>query len=310
MNFNVKPKIDEYSAKTEKHLVRMVKERLANRLRLKYTHFLKDETGTDHVPPVTEIIKNLSYNFSQTDSKNFLLRFEYNNIKGEVKAELGSVFNPKLPTIINHHGLGNINHKRVTQVLVSREMAAKYNIITIKACFHQSVNEFVDKCVNKFSNIALTTAASIVMENELVNFCKIHSDKKILATGFSMGGIVASWHYFLYNTADAYLPVVSYPNFGEIIFCEEHKNFFKHITDIPNKDAYINCFLVSKDIQDARDKSKITVILGEDDELVPYKYSSEFWRDYNVKTFNTGHVTTIVVKINEIRKILEGMISA
>ena len=289
--------------------MRMVKERLASRLGLKYTHFLKDEKGTDHIPPIGELIKEISYTFTQPNSKSFLVQFEYNGIKGEVKADIEKEFNPNLPTIISHHGLGNINHWRITRILINKEMLTRYNVISIKASFHGNTSEFSDNCVNKFYNIALTVAGSIIMENELVNFCKTHSKEKVLATGFSMGGIVASWHYYLYNTADAYMPVVSYPNFGEIIFCDEHKNFFKNLTDIPNKDEYINCFSVSKELMDQREKDKITVILGEDDELVPYKYSSEFWRDYNVKTFNTGHVTTIVVKINEIRKILEELMS-
>ena len=75
MKFNMRPELDKYTSKTEKHLVRIVKERLASRLGLKYTHFLKYEDGTDHIPPVAQLIQEIKYTFSQPNSKNFLVEF-------------------------------------------------------------------------------------------------------------------------------------------------------------------------------------------------------------------------------------------
>ena len=126
--------------------------------------------------------------------------------------------------------------------------------------------------------------------------------------GLSLGGAVISLHYFFFNAADVYFPILAYPNFGEIMIRKSHKGFIHKYEKMSKNKSLFDCFDIPKELKNRSDKNKVFPILGSQDELINYKGASKFWRGYQLKSFDVGHYT-IVLKVNEIRKYILSNIS-
>jgi len=138
--------------------------------------------------------------------------------------------------------------------------------------------------------------------DEVVDTHRNNSDQKIALAGVSLGGTIAALHYFYYNSADYYFPIISYPNFGEIILDKNIKEFITNYNKVSKNKSIQRSFRIPKELMN-KPKNKIVPILANSDELINFKNASLFWNGYEMVNFNVGH-NTIFVKMEEIRKLI------
>jgi hypothetical protein len=172
----------------------------------------------------------------------------------------------------------------------------------IKASHHDKITQVINKYVNNFDNFAVGTAVSIIAIKEIINFHNSLSKKPIIVTGFSLGGIVTSLHYFYFNTAHYYFPIIAYPDLSNIILDKNNKEFIYNYDLLEKNKSIRESFKIPSQLKD-KPKDKIFPILAEADELVRFKKARKFWKDYEVKTLNIGHFS-IFMKRKEIREYI------
>lgn len=289
------------SAKIESKTIELAKKDTLNKLFKKHkVQVFHDQNPKEEVEKFQDVLNSISYSVIKPPNSLWEIKYKYKSSEGNTKVQLLNKFKPKRPTLIFHHGLSSIRPILELKILANTIFYKKFNLFMIKASHHEKITQVINKYVNNFNNFATNTAASVIAVNEIVNFHKSQSKKPTVVTGFSLGGIITSLHYFFYNSSDYYFPIIAFPNLGEIILDENNKEFV-HNYDLLKKNKSIRVsFKIPKELQD-KPRNKIFPILAESDELVRFEKARKFWKDYEVKTLNVGHFS-IFVKRKEIRE--------
>ena len=143
---------------------------------------------------------------------------------------------------------------------------------------------------------------SVLAVNEIVDFHRNNSNKDIVVTGVSLGGVITSLHYFYFCSANYYFPIIAYPDFGEILLSKNLKEFIANFELLKRNKSIIKSYRIPKRLE-KKPQEKILPILAKEDELISYAKARKFWKGYSTKTLDIGH-NTIVIKTDEIRKTI------
>ncbi|KKQ41326.1 MAG: hypothetical protein US60_C0043G0009 [Microgenomates group bacterium GW2011_GWC1_37_8] len=260
-----------------------------------------DSNPREKIPSFQDLLNYISFGVYKLPGKPWELKYTYKDIRGTTKILLHNEYNPGRPTLIFHHGLGILNQIQL-KVFTNDILIKKFNIFSIKAANHASQKEIRSKCLNSFMNLALTITASVLAMDEIINFNKNNSNKKTIVVGVSLGGIVASLHYFYFNSADLYFPIIAYPNLGEIILNINLKDLVANYKIFTKNKSLKKSFTIPESLKN-KPKSKIFPIIAEHDEIMEFNKAKRFWNDYNLTVYETGHYS-IFIKIKEIRKLI------
>jgi predicted esterase len=279
-------------------------DKVLDRYKLK---LLYEQEYDEVIPSFQEIINKINYSVLKPPNRPWEINYSFGKSSGTTKVFLNNEYDPKRPTLVFHHGLASRNQLHL-KLFLNDEILEKSNVFSIRASNHESTLAVLKNCINNFTNLATTTCASVLAADEIVDFHKNNSTKPIILVGFSLGGTVASLHYYFFNAADHYFPILAFPDFGKIIMHKSHKSFIYNYNKLSKNKSLINCFNIPEQLKKRNNKNKVFPIIGKQDELVNYKDASKFWKGYKVKTFDVGHYT-IVLKINEVRKYIMSNIS-
>lgn len=262
----------------------------------------KDEKLNSTIDPFPKIIKETSYIIEKRNYKLWLLNYKYNNIAGCAKIHFVNTYNRDKPTIVFHHGFLGTKHLTHLPIITTLDTFKLFNVISIALNAHQSLTDIRDKGMNNFLNAVLSVAGSVLAYEESLKFHRLNSDKKSIATGVSLGGIVTSWHYFLFNTADIYIPIAAFPDVGELLLQSQLKGLVYNFEQLEHNKSYLDCFNVPNEIKDKK-KEKIFPILATKDDTVSYDVAKEFWKGYNTYELESGHFSLITYR-HEINKFM------
>jgi len=263
-----------------------------------------NQNPKEKVPTFQEILNNISYSVLKLPNQPWEISYSYKNSQGITKVRLHNKFKKNRPSLVFHHGLGAISRPKLQlRLIADTKIKTKFNVFSILASNHESSQKVIKSCVNNFVNLASTTCASVLAVNEIVNFHKNNANTKIAITGLSLGGVVSSLHYFYFNTANYYFPIVSYPNLGSALTkTKGYKHVVNNYKSISKNKSIINSFSIPKEFL-SRPKNKIYPTLGKFDEIFNYEDTQKFWKGYETITFDTGHFS-IFSKGKEVRKLI------
>lgn len=296
----------EIAAKIEGRIVKKVVE---NRLSpvLENEGFFYADPFDVEFPTFLEILNDLPYTFDNKGKKKWKLEYEYKEAKGVTVAQLLSKkYSPNKPTLVFHHGLGDVKGNVQARILSNGEFFELFNVISIKAAHHNGVKDFKRNCMNTFLNFTVSNAASVHIMEEMRKVHNNLSEKPTVITGFSMGGVLSSWHYLFFNTAEFYFPIISYPEFSEIIFAPEHKAAINQYEKRIKNKSYTDCYKVPEELKD-KQKDNVVVFLGINDEIIFYDRAKKYWEGFKVHSYPVGHFS-IVLKMSEIRKEIKKVV--
>lgn len=262
---------------------------------------LCDQNPQEKIPTCQEILNLMNFSLIKPPNSPWGIRYDFKGIKGVTTINLHNRFDIKKPSIIHHHGIGETKQLSL-KFFTNENLFNRFNVFSIKASHHDSVNDVIRNCTNTFSNLACCLCSSVLAIKEITDFHKNNSSAPIIVTGFSIGGMAASLHYYFFNTADYYFPVISYPNLGEILLDKKNEKLIFNYKENKNNLSIKQCFNIPEILKD-KPKNKIFPILSKYDELIDYKKAKTFWRGYKTKVFDTGHAS-IFLKINDVRKFM------
>lgn len=285
---------------TKSKLLRNIK--VIDFLKKKNIQCLKDQDYNENVSPFKDVLKRIMVNKCYTPNHSWEISYNYKNSQGVVKINLHNRFNPEKPSLIYHHGLGEIYFPLQMNFVFDRSFVDKFNLFSIKASHHDRIRQVINSYINNYANLTSAIAASLWAVEEVVKLHKQLASTYIVACGASLGGIVTSLHYYFKCSADLYFPIISHPDLSKILLDPGYKNIVENQEFIKNNNSIINCFKIPKRLM-SRNKSKIFPILGKYDMTINYKDSQKWWKNYQVLTLNAGH-TSIFAKKEDIQNFI------
>jgi len=289
-------------ARIEKKVIDTLKKDSLYRFARKYkVQILADQKPEEKVPAFSEILNGINHSTIKLPGKPWQIKYKYKNAEGTTNIYLHNEFLTERPSIIFHHGLGRMNPLHL-RLFANKIFLEKFNLFSIKAAHHDSVDGLRKKFLNNFTYMSAAICASVLAIDEIVDTQRNNSDQKISVVGVSMGGTIAALHYFYFGSADLYFPIISYPNFGEIILDKNIKEFISNYDKVSNNKSIQNAFVIPEKLKD-KPKNKIFPILANSDELINFKNASAFWQGYEMVNYDVGH-NTIFMKMSEIRQLI------
>lgn len=279
---------------------------------------LKDEPKDNVIPKFEDLIKKVGYRIEKKKSNYWELKYSYmhsykirggseNNILEEIYGTARIYFMNKYdsnkPLLIFHHSFLVTNHELHLKTLVNKEMFERFNVVSIGLNAHTSFSEIVNRFIPKFMNSVCSIAGSVLAMEEVIKLHNYQSTKKAVIVGVSIGGIIASWHHLIFDSANIYFPVISQPNLGVVLINENLKDAIYNYDRIKDNPSYLECFKPTS--RPADSVNKVFPIIATEDQLMKYDVTANAWKGYEVMQIDTGHYSYII-KSNEIRKYILG----
>ena len=271
-------------------------------LKKKDIQCLKDQNYKENILPLSYILQNISIKKYFTPNYPWEISYRFKESHGIVKIHLHNKFNSEKPSFIYHHGLGEIYHPMQIHFLFNQSFLENFNVFSIKASHHESVGQVLNTYINKLINFNSGIAGSFYAFDEVIKMHHMVSHTPVIACGASLGGIVASLHYYYEGTADLYFPIISHPDLSKIALDPIHKSVIQNQELLKQNESFKTCYRIPTNLA-SRPKNKIFPILGKLDLTVNYKDAQKWWRGYQVLALDTGH-SSIFFKRKEIQNYI------
>ena len=244
---------------------------------------------------VNEFSKNIAFREKEDGEFELKMKIDEDGVGSPelrtTKAFLEKPFREGNPTLIFHHGAGQCGYrKKLSFTFCGGPELADCNLISVEAQAHDSRKSFQERAFDSLMHQQATFAGSVLMEEELVKWCKSHESPAVIV-GSSMGGIVAAWHWLIFNTGDLYFPVAAYPNVTEIFLGPRYACAVDRIDERRKMPAYRQAFQAEpRALKD--NIHKVFPILGEKDRIVDYNTARNWWNGFNILHFPYGHAVS------------------
>ncbi len=260
-------------------------------LRYTYPKYFHNDSENYQVLPFSEVLKGMTISKLDNTESNWVLNTRYKDEDRPTQILLVTEYDSDKPTLIYHHGAGSTKPLKDFNLIFGKQFYEKFNVFVVWAQYHTSKDEYLNKSVDSFLHHQETFAGSVLAYEEIIKYHRQNSQKPIIATGSSMGGIVSSLHAFYFGSADYYFPLVAYPNVGEIFLGNEYKTAVADWDEKRMNETYQSSFVIN-DFDNSLTK-KVFPILGAHDRVVPFEKAIKFWQDkgFEVKVFPYGHFT-------------------
>lgn len=255
------------------------------------------------------VIKKVSTKLRTDSPTHWTLLCTYQSETRETQVFLTRTFDPTMPSLVFHHPSGETNHAFAYNFICGKPISKRFNVFLIKAQKHGSTREFLRECVDSFLHHQLTFAGSALAVDAIVTYHKTSSNKPIIASGASMGGIVATLHAYFFGTADYYLPLAAYPNVGEIFTGDSYRYGMAHWEKKHADKGYRESFALSGPFPPSV-KKRILPILGIKDRIVTFDKASAFWKSHHIRflSYPYGHFTPAIMR-HKVQKLLLSLIA-
>lgn len=263
---------------------------------------LKDQDPKENIPPFDQILKSIEIKTVFTPNYPWEMQYKFEESEGTVKIYLHNKFDNLKPSLIYHHGLGEIYDPLELNIIFDKSFLSRFNVFTIKISHHESATEVINSFLNSLTNIASAMAASFNALDKIIELHKSLTSTPVVASGVSMGGMISSLHYFFKCSADYYFPLAANPDFSKVFLDPRFKNVIPKQNLYRKNPSFVNCFKIPAKFLE-RPKNKIFPILGTYDLTVKYEDSLDWWKGYNTLSLETGH-SSIFIKKEQIQKYI------
>jgi len=282
--------------------------RVVDFLKRKGLQLLKDQDYQENVIPFSDILQNISVKKYYTPNFPWEISYRFKKSQGVVKIHLHNKFDPEKPSIIYHHGIGETYHPMQIHFVFNQSFLEKFNVFSIKASHHENVRQVINSFINNLTNFNSGMAASYKAFDEIIRLHHSMSGTPVIACGVSLGGIIASLHYFFEGSADIYFPIISHPDMSRIILDPIHKSAILNQELLSKNRSLKTCYKIPAEMM-LRPKDKIFPILGKHDLTINYRDAQSLWKGYEVLALDAGH-SSIFFKRKEIQDYILSKIPA
>jgi hypothetical protein len=215
-------------------------------------------------------------------------------LAGELSAAcwVAQWWGPDWPTIVYHHGAGDIPFGGSFQRLFPyRKLTIPANLIAVRAPWHRSLKDFRHG-ISTLEKVVAMLAVSTCLVEKLLGRVQELGATPTLVTGISLGGFVANRHHARYNSADCYVPVLAGAAMGEVFVnsiyrrgvarrARENSQAIKAVLDFEEEYAAVA-------------HHNVYPVLARHDQIVLYHRQKSCYGEQPILTLEKGHITGAV----------------
>jgi len=176
---------------------------------------------------------------------------------------------------------------------------------SIEAPFHESPREFKRHAYASGRSTMAMIGASMLIADKAIARLKGKGYGPIILAGYSLGGVVASWHLARFGTADLYVPIAASPDMHSMLM----SGFLP--VEGREKKAHLRCYKEAFDLSSLLEpesmRGKCFPLLASYDELVPPARAREVWRGFDVTWADEGHLTLFMKEARIARHIRDAV---
>jgi len=203
------------------------------------------------------------------------------------------------PTIIYHHGnnerpfeFSRFAKNSFKTIFVDPREPIGANLIAVRAPFHNSPLKEYQKKIRHLSNFVAMLAASVRLIEAIIAELRKNSDATIILSGISLGGWVTNLHRSFFNTADLYIPLLAGAALDHLFTDSIYRKMGGELAR--RNPQTIKTTLNFEDEFKKIKENNVFPLLGKYDQYIQYARQKESYPHNDVKSLNTGHVTSFL----------------
>jgi hypothetical protein len=201
------------------------------------------------------------------------------------------------PTLIYHHGnneqpfsyhLWSKNTFR--SIVLKNKEHFKTNIINMKAPFHTNkMSQYLEK-IGHLKNFTAMLCGSAALMEALIQHLKTNGSSSVTLSGLSLGGWVVNLHKCFFDTADAYVPMLSGAALDQLFT----SSYYKKLTSKQAKEHpdVLKQVLNFEKEYSACNLKNVFPLLARFDQFIVYETQSPCYGKTPVKILKKGHITS------------------
>jgi hypothetical protein len=242
---------------------------------------------------------NISMNISEIRQED-IVEVQAQTLQGPVNIAYNIVQwkGAEYPTLIYHHG----NNERpfdfrgtakntFYQIFLKGHQLPDFNLIVIRAAFHDEDLRSYRHKMTRLANFTVMLALSARLIEELIQRLQ-QQNAAIVVAGISLGGLAANLHRAYYNTARAYVPMLSGASPAETFLASSYRRLAGSLA-IENPEVIRDKLNFDQDFAKIQ-QANLYPLLARYDEYIPYSLNKQVYFGHPLKLIDKGHITAAI----------------
>lgn len=202
---------------------------------------------------------------------------------------------PDYPTIIYHHGnnerpfdFGVASKNSFKNIFITGRQRIPANLIALRAPFHQDLRIYLHEA-RRLDRFAAMLATSVVLTEALIADLQKESNKPIIIAGVSLGGWVTNLHKVFFDSADAYVPMLSGSALAEVFISSIYKKLAGQ--NALNNPDQLRSVLNFEEAYSQINLDNVYPLLARHDQIIQFERQKGCYRDHPILVLEKGHTT-------------------
>jgi len=280
----------------------MNKHILVDRLVVALSRLLPDNkkffAGSIEGPSFTEHINGIELPELVLPNQGDISETEVNTLDGPCNTafKVARWIGSDAPTLLYHHG----NNERPFDmrkgakntypgIFLNRSAPINANIFVIRAPYHNTTLKEYQRKMKDLTAFMAMIATSVSMNEALINLLRKKGVSTICTCGMSLGGWVTNLHRAVYNSSDAYIPLMAGTFLGSLFT----QSRYRHLTSSKAKGYHkqIEDKLNFQELHNQVDSNNLFPLLARYDQFIEYEVQKRSYKKYPLKVIEAGHIT-------------------
>lgn len=193
------------------------------------------------------------------------------------------------PSLLFIHGSGDFPYyQRACELFATNKITSPFNLIALSIPFNTSPKDYI-RAIADVRNYILILSATAHIAHELMEHLKNRGSMRVVLSGISLGGWITNLHCAVWNSADAYVPIMAGARSGDVFF---HTIYHKLVSPKALRERErIEADLNFERLFLSRDRKNVYPLLAEYDQFIPYNTHSNIYLPENITRVPKGHIT-------------------
>lgn len=255
-------------------------------------YFNEDPLLDTTITKTEEVIKESKVSTSQLDNVTWLVDVEYEGRHRYVEIRLLNEFKAGRGTFIYCPPTIGSARKFVVNLFVTKWMKKNVNVMMLFPSHFASLREYLKTSTHRFIDTQTAFASYVLAVEEAFKLSTRLKGEQVAAFGMSLGGIVLSWHAWMFNTLEIYMAAMAIPNLISMLFSKVFESTINKVGIRRRNPRYLDAFEIPPE-ELKKNGNKMKVILNSKDRYLPLRKSKSFWSKVtdDISVFPIGHFT-------------------
>jgi hypothetical protein len=270
-----------------RHLDHLVQSGFSYRVPEAFEETYRDAPSFDHVLETTQVGFPLVPQMGLLEEREyrFWLHTEVGRIHTRVRVLPAR--RPDAPLLVYHHGFFEVPYHVRAQAFFRPRAPFDAHIVLLQAPYHRRPLQPLDEGFQNLHHLYQMIAGSVRMMQMVVDHYLALGTPYVVASGMSLGGIIALTYEGFFGRSRAVIPILSSPNFAQLLWDLSRQT--KRNVTIPLED--IEARLDFQRYYQHLDLARVFPLMGENDRFFRHGSHSTIFDQSDVTTIRSSHVS-------------------